>query len=124
MSKAKSYQAVTINPDGTAEVITVEGDTLRQLQDIVGGYIEGVYGWTEDPETHPFDVTLFVNEEGKLKDLPVNSKATALWWALNEDAVGVDCLRGAVVVTGGVDKYGNNLPVLGAVVDLLGLAGD
>ena len=45
--------------------------TLEQAQEFVGGYVEGI--------TFPNGDYLIVNEEGKLKSLPVNEEATKLW---------------------------------------------
>ena len=45
--------------------------TLKEAQDFVGGYVECI-GW-------PNGDLLIVNEEGKLKGLPLNPEATTLW---------------------------------------------
>ena len=45
--------------------------TLKEAQDFVGGYVECI-GW-------PNGDLLIVNEEGKLKGLPLNPEATLLW---------------------------------------------
>ena len=65
------------------EVMPVNGKRfqLHQLQQIVGGYIECI------PLTAPMpnglenlkDLSMIVNEEGKLNSLPINEKATALF---------------------------------------------
>ena len=47
--------------------------TLKAAQDFVGGYVEGI--------TFPNGDYLLVNEEGKLRNLPLNPEATALWRA-------------------------------------------
>ena len=47
--------------------------TLKQAQEFVGGYVEGI--------TFPNGDYLIINEEGKLKGLPLNPEATALWKA-------------------------------------------
>ena len=47
--------------------------TLESAQEFVGGYVEGV--------TFPNGDYLIVNEEGKLRNLPLNPEATALWRA-------------------------------------------
>lgn len=115
---SKEIKALKFSPDGTVEEITLDGkDNLRYLQDAVGGYIQGVYGWTGDPETTDFDVTFFVNEEGKLQSLEPNAKATALWWTLDERMVNEDYLCGVVVVTGGADRNGDTLSVPARVVE-------
>ena len=46
---------------------------LKAAQDFVGGYVEGI--------TFPNGDYLIINEEGKLKNLPVNVEATKLWRA-------------------------------------------
>ncbi len=45
-------------------------DTLKEKQDAVGGYIEIVYSNA--------DKVLIVNEEGRIKDLPFNVKASEI----------------------------------------------
>ena len=45
--------------------------TLKQAQDFVGGYVEGIEFPTGD--------YLIINEEGKLQQLPLNEDATKLW---------------------------------------------
>ena len=44
---------------------------LKAAQDFVGGYVEGI--------TFPNGDYLIINEEGKLKNLPLNVEATKLW---------------------------------------------
>lgn len=57
--------------DGTTIPFVTQGakPTLQELQDAVGGYIEMIYLDT---------TTLVVNEEGKLRELPINLAATKL----------------------------------------------
>ena len=57
---------------------------LKQLQAVVGGYIEAVYLRAEDGER----IVMFVNEDGKRLDLPVNLRATQLAHA--QHAIGPD----------------------------------
>ena len=47
--------------------------TLKAAQAFVGGYVEMI--------TFPNDDILIFNEEGKLRNLPLNPEATALWKA-------------------------------------------
>ena len=47
--------------------------TLKEAQKFVGGYVEGI--------PFPNGDYLIVNEEGKLRNLPLNPEATALWKA-------------------------------------------
>ena len=53
---------------------TKDEPTLKEAQDFVGGYVEGI--------TFPNGDYLIVNEEGKLMGLPLNPEATALWLSL------------------------------------------
>ena len=46
---------------------------LKEAQEFVGGYVEGI--------TFPNGDYLIVNEEGKLMNLPLNPEATTLWRA-------------------------------------------
>ena len=47
--------------------------SLKQAQEFVGGYVEGI--------SFPNGDYLIVNEEGKLTGLPLNPEAPALWRA-------------------------------------------
>ena len=48
-----------------------EEPDLKAAQEFVGGYVEGI--------TFPNGDYLIINEEGKLKGLPLNPEATTLW---------------------------------------------
>ena len=62
---------VIIHVDGSTEVVAMpEHDALPKMQEIVGGYIEGV---TIDGGR------MYVNEEGLLRGLPVNPKACTFY---------------------------------------------
>ena len=66
----------TLSTDANEFVIidaVKNGPTLKAAQDFVGGYVEGI--------TFPNGDYLIINEEGKLKNLPLNPEATALWRA-------------------------------------------
>jgi hypothetical protein len=64
-------------PNPTAKFQIVEDSKhepdLKSAQEFVGGYVEGI--------TFPNGDYLIINEEGKLKNLPVNVEATKLWRA-------------------------------------------
>ena len=47
--------------------------SLKEAQEFVGGYVEGI--------TFPNGDYLIINEEGKIKNLPYNPEASALWRA-------------------------------------------
>ena len=55
------------------KIITDQKDepNLKEAQKFVGGYVEGI--------TFPNGDYLIINEEGKLRQLPLNPEATLLW---------------------------------------------
>lgn len=66
-----------IKTDGTDEVRELtERLSLSELQAAVGGYIEAVD--LTYPEQDGTWTTMWVNEEGKVNDLPFNQKATEI----------------------------------------------
>jgi len=71
--------ALLVRVDGTTENVMVPKDdtSLEFLQKAVGGYIEMVP--VINPEVAASGLTnLFCDEEGKLKNKPVNEKATLM----------------------------------------------
>ena len=92
--------AITLNTEGEAkEVELVEGESqLDKLQEAVGGWVQAV-------DFTP-NLTIWVNEEGKLIGLPINPMATFLW----EKYFGLtDFICGNVIFTGGTGEEGETL---------------
>lgn len=92
--------AIRVNEDGgfvfgdeTHEVISLEF-----LQSFVGGWVQVV------PLAGSLTgLSMWLNEEGKFSDLPLNELATAIW----EDSYGqTDFIVGNVLITGGEDYDG------------------
>ena len=85
----------------TGEVKELDGITLQDLQSAVGGWVQAI--------DLADDLTMWLNEEGKLTGLPHNTTAQKLWdktfW------VGSDFVVGDVVLTGGTDEEGVTLPL-------------
>ncbi|WP_349902684.1 DUF3846 domain-containing protein [Parafrigoribacterium humi] len=71
----------------------VEFQNLTDYQTAVGGYIE-----TVKMDGHP--LVIVADEDGKMKQLPVNRRATCLWWLLTPGSLGGDFLVGDVVILG------------------------
>ena len=71
--------------------------TLKEIQKIVGGYIEFAY---DDGKTQ-----IICNEEGKVYGHPYNAEATKLWNKLLSDSqfyeINTDVLVGDVVILEG-----------------------
>jgi len=71
----------------------VEFQNLTDYQTAVGGYIE-----TVKMDGHP--LVIVADEEGKVKHLPINRRATCLWWLLSPEGLGDNFLVGDVVILG------------------------
>lgn len=94
MNKITKYDACVIKTDGSVTEIKPRNGTdftLEEMQEVVGGYIEVV-------RSMEMDRIMVVNEEGKLKKLPFNPKATAFYPALSDIIVGdvLVCKRGMI----------------------------
>ena len=96
--------ALVIAPHGLgATGVRRISPSLANLQKIVGGFIEPMYGY-RDPSglllTWPTTV-IYVNEEAKIHGgAALNLPATALWWHLDPQAAGRSILAGPAVVLG------------------------
>lgn len=94
-----SKTAVVITAKGDFSLLDVETDFLSKMQNAVDGLIQ--------PVDLQDDVTMWVNEEGLLRnDLEANSIATGLYvQMLNAQTP----IMGDVVFTGGTDEEGDTL---------------
>ena len=103
---------ILVPGDGEAPLRIQEFTTLSDYQDAVGGYIQ--------PITIPtLGVTVYVNEEGLLQRLPLNSRSTFLWWFHVPTARQKAMLVGDAVIVGMVDRRGENTSVPSDVLELL-----
>lgn len=84
---------VVIPYDPQLPLVEEPFDDLRDYQKSVDGYVELVH--IEKPK-----LTLYTNEEGKIQRLPVNRRATAMWWLLSPEMRRRDVLVGNIVVVG------------------------
>lgn len=89
-------KALIIKADGKIDWVEYTRDTeYETLKTAINGYIESVR--IDD------EITMWLNEEGKLHGLPFNKLATLLFQA----NVGMsDFIVGDVVLTGGIDAEG------------------
>lgn len=110
----KPIRVIIIPPGKEPAEERVVAQDLRNLQSIVDGYIEAVNTMYDDAGVP--QATFWCNEEGKLKNFPVNERATALWYALEGGPTG-DYLSGTVILSGGADPDGDILPVPQVLVD-------
>jgi hypothetical protein len=92
------------------EVVSLTPD-LDALQAEVGGDIEGLFGagWAA-----------YLNEEGKMRGLPINDRADALARALGWQSLPGDVLCGDVVFLGPCDEEGYDTDVPNIVIAAAG----
>jgi Domain of unknown function (DUF3846) len=76
----KAYSYIVIKANGEVRTsVTQKEFTLEQMQQIVGGYIERVTVLCDKKLCD-----MIVNEEGALRNLPINTKATEIYHALSK----------------------------------------
>lgn len=93
-------KALEVTTEGKVKIINLLPDTqLEQVQKAVGGLIQAIR--LDD------DLTMWLNEEGKILKLPHNSFAQHLW----DKKFGehTDYLVGNIVLTGGADDEGETI---------------
>lgn len=88
---------------------------FAQLED----YQAAVGGWIEAVDLLDFGVTIYVNEEGLLRHLPFNSRASFLWWYHVPEARQKAMLVGDAVLIGLPDRNGNSPDLPDAVREIL-----
>lgn len=93
-------QGIIIPADNTAPLRASTLDSLEDYQRVVGGWIEAV-------DIPDLGVTMYVNEEGLIRDLPFNRRATFLWRFHVPQARDAR-LVGDVAVVGLTDEEGEN----------------
>jgi len=102
-------KSVVVKSNGTIEYKTL--DDLKSLQETVGGYIEAIY--CENIGSG------YVNETGKLDNLPINLLATYIWAISNKWDKLHDVLCGDVIFTGIVDEEGNTTDISDEFIKLI-----
>lgn len=91
--------AIIIKTTGETEIVDIANDELATLQKAVGGYIEAVA--LND------NLTMWLNEEGKVEGLPHNPLAQHFFDL--RFGTGVDYIVGNAVFTGGADENGETM---------------
>lgn len=82
----------------------------REFKDITE-YQLAVGGWLEAIEISALGTTVFVNEEGRQRRLPFNSRATFLWWYHEPTTRNVTMLVGDAIVVGAPNRLGESTSV-------------
>ena len=91
------------------ELVELEDISLNALQEAVGGWVQAI-GLKDN-------LTMWLNEEGKLMQLPHNLKGQAIWDSFFQE--GSDYIVGNVVLTGGADDEGETLALDDSTVSIL-----
>lgn len=116
-----AHRMLVIPVEGPVRVVSeVGGLTLAHLQAVVGGYIEAVTVTRvlTDTGLRSAPCTVFVNEEGKLHNLPFNARATDLC-AVSIAPPPADYIAGDVAVLGPPDARGDETDVPDAVLGII-----
>lgn len=102
-------------------VIPADADQPIELRNFTGldDYRAAVDGWIEAIDLLDLGVTIYVNEEGLLRHLPFNSRASFLWWYHVPSARQSAMLVGSAVVVGLPGRNGESTDVPDAARELL-----
>lgn len=82
-------------------------------------YQEAVGGSFQPVELKTFGADIYVNEEGKVNELPLNRRATLMLWVIERAWRNEDTLVGDAVIIGSPDDEGDTQDVPGELVTLL-----
>lgn len=102
-------KALVVKTDGNAYIFEHNGD-YKDLQKIVGGYLESVMFGN-------IDCSVYMNDEAKNIGLPENVKATEYWYNSGQLILLGDYLAGDAIFFGEVDDEGNHTDVPDHVIN-------
>lgn len=105
-------RAVRIPADQNDPITELHVNTLEDYQAVVGGWIEPV-------DVPRLGVTVYVNEEGLIHQLPFNARATFLWWYFVPEARQKAMLVGPALVVGLPGRHGNSTEIPPEVAERL-----
>lgn len=104
-------KALIVTHDGDVNVLDSEFN-YEEIRDVVGGYIEAVYF---GPDNDHFFA--YINEEGKMLDLPENEIVTRFWYNSGARILIGDYIAGNAIFFGEVDDNGDQTDVPQDVID-------
>ena len=100
--RKKQMKGLIIRTTGEMEFADFEfGNSYNTIKEAVGGWIECVH-------LPSLGADLWLNEEGKLIGLPLNSHGTTLW---AKEYGHTDFIVGDIIITGGADEEGETLGI-------------
>ncbi len=102
-------------------VIPAAGEDPLEERDFAAleDYQAAVGGWIEAVDIAALGVTVYVDEEGLLRHMSINTRATLLWWAHVPEVRQQAVLVGDAVVVGVPDRHGESTDIPPAVRDAL-----
>ncbi|WP_205781387.1 DUF3846 domain-containing protein [Planctomonas deserti] len=109
-------KALRIPTDADEPITELEVSKLEDYQAEVGGWIEPV----DIPE---LGVTVYVHEEGLILNLPLNSRATFLWWYFVPGARQKAMLVGPALIVGLPDRNGDSTDIPAHAAEMFTQAG-
>jgi len=97
-----------------------EDESITELQVLdLEDYQSAIGGWIEPVDVPELGVTVYVNDEGLLRRLPFNSRATFLWWHFVPEARQTAMLVGPAVLVGLPTRGGDATDVPASAIELL-----
>jgi small nuclear ribonucleoprotein (snRNP)-like protein len=103
---------IPADPDHPVRLEQLDRNDLDAYRRLVGGNLEVIN--LERPMA-----SLYLNEEGKLIELPLNPRATVLLWAHNSAFRGEDIIVGDAFIVGPPDRRGDDTTAPDELVQLL-----
>ena len=104
---------VPADEDKPLELVEFDQGNIKAIQHYVGG-------WFQFVDVERPGASIACNEEGKVHGLPLNRRATLIWWTGWTAARQVDALMGDCLIVGLPDEEeGNTQSVPDELVDLL-----
>lgn len=98
---AKKIKVLVIWIDGSVSYQSVVADrSLLEIEDLLEG--------TSDSLRINKEATLYYNEMGAFKNIPVNELATEIAHEIGCGLYSGEALHGNVIITGGQDRWGND----------------
>lgn len=91
-------KVISITTDNVVKIMELPEIEYETLYEAVNGLVELV--------SLNRDIDMWLNEEGKLLGLPINSIATLIW---EQVFAKTDIIAGNVIITGGADDEGNTI---------------
>ena len=93
---------MTCNTESDIDVIEVEeSESGNAIREVVDGYFDCIH-------IPSLGVDMWINDEGKLLELPINAFGTALW--VSQYGL-TDVVVGDIAITGGCDSEGATLGI-------------